>query len=74
MDINGGALEKVVGTCYDTVDRRRVADIADELHVDAYMSAGVDAFGRVDLYHLNAGIFGSFTALPDLEIGDFDGS
>jgi NAD(P)-dependent dehydrogenase (short-subunit alcohol dehydrogenase family) len=36
------------------------------------MRASLDAFGRVDLHHLNAGIFGKFAALPDVEAADFD--
>ncbi|GAA2176015.1 SDR family oxidoreductase [Agrococcus versicolor] len=49
-----------------------VADIADEAAVDASMAAGIAAFGRIDRFHLNAGIFGSFASLPDLEVDDFE--
>ena len=38
----------------------------------AYMEAGTATFGKVDLYHLNAGIFGTFAALPDLSTEEFD--
>ena len=38
------------------------ADVSDEDQVDAYIAAGVGAFGRIDLHHLNAGIFGSIDA------------
>lgn len=48
------------------------ADVSDERQVDAYMAAAVYAFGRVDLHHLNAGIFGSMTLLPDLAAEEFD--
>lgn len=48
------------------------ADISSEADVDRYMAAAVERFGRVDLYHLNAGIFGSFARLPDLELADFE--
>lgn len=48
------------------------ADVSDESQVDAYMAAAANAFGRVDLHHLNAGIFGSLTLLPDLTAGEFD--
>jgi len=40
------------------------ADVATEAGVDAYMNAAIDAFGRVDLHHLNAGIAGR----PGLQI------
>ncbi|GAA3662132.1 SDR family NAD(P)-dependent oxidoreductase [Microbacterium marinilacus] len=49
-----------------------VADISAEADVDAYMAAGIERFGRIDLFHLNAGIFGAFAALPDLEVDDFE--
>jgi NAD(P)-dependent dehydrogenase (short-subunit alcohol dehydrogenase family) len=48
------------------------ADVSDESQVDAYMAAAVAAFGRVDLHHLNAGIFGSLAFLPDLPAEEFD--
>ncbi|TCP53069.1 NAD(P)-dependent dehydrogenase (short-subunit alcohol dehydrogenase family) [Tamaricihabitans halophyticus] len=47
-------------------------DVSSEADVDAYLRAGVDTFGRVDLHHLNAGIFGSFATLPDLDVADFE--
>ena len=34
--------------------------------------AGLETFGKIDLYHLNAGIFGSFAPLPDLSVEEFD--
>jgi NAD(P)-dependent dehydrogenase (short-subunit alcohol dehydrogenase family) len=48
------------------------ADVSDEDQVDAYIAAGVASFGRIDLHHLNAGIFGSLTLLPDLPASEFD--
>jgi NAD(P)-dependent dehydrogenase (short-subunit alcohol dehydrogenase family) len=48
------------------------ADIAVEDDVQGYMTAAVDAFGHVDMHHLNAGIVGSFDALPDMRVEDFD--
>jgi NAD(P)-dependent dehydrogenase (short-subunit alcohol dehydrogenase family) len=47
-------------------------DVADEEHAEAAVAAGVAAFGRVDLHHLNAGIPGPPTPLPDLSVADFD--
>ncbi|MBK1788016.1 SDR family NAD(P)-dependent oxidoreductase [Prauserella cavernicola] len=47
-------------------------DVSRETDVEAYMRAAVDTFGRVDLHHLNAGVFGSFATLPDLEVDDFE--
>jgi NAD(P)-dependent dehydrogenase (short-subunit alcohol dehydrogenase family) len=48
------------------------ADVASEADVAAYMDAALDAFGRVDLHHLNAGIIGPFDPLPELRMEDFD--
>jgi NAD(P)-dependent dehydrogenase (short-subunit alcohol dehydrogenase family) len=48
------------------------ADVSLEADVDRYMAAAIDRFGRVDLHHLNAGIFGSFAALPDITVDEFD--
>jgi NAD(P)-dependent dehydrogenase (short-subunit alcohol dehydrogenase family) len=42
------------------------ADVSTEAGVDAYMQAAIDAFGSVDLHHLNAGIAGT----PGVQITD----
>jgi NAD(P)-dependent dehydrogenase (short-subunit alcohol dehydrogenase family) len=36
------------------------------------VSRAVDRFGRIDLHHLNAGIFGAFVPLPDLSVDEFE--
>lgn len=48
------------------------ADVSTPEGVDEYMTAAVARFGRVDLHHLNAGIAGSLTLLPDLPVEEFD--
>lgn len=48
------------------------ADIALEEDVDRYVRVAVERFGRIDLHHLNAGIFGTFDRLPDVSAEDFD--
>lgn len=48
------------------------ADVAAEHDVAAYMEAAADAFGQVDLHHLNAGIIGPFDPLPEVRMEDFD--
>ncbi len=48
------------------------ADVAVEADVARYLDVAVSHFGRVDLHHLNAGIAGSLTALPDLTAEEFD--
>jgi NAD(P)-dependent dehydrogenase (short-subunit alcohol dehydrogenase family) len=48
------------------------ADVADEAGVARYLDVAVSHFGRVDFHHLNAGIAGSLTPLPELTIEEFD--
>ncbi len=48
------------------------ADVAAKADVAHYLDVAVSHFGRVDLHHLNAGIAGSLTALPDLTVTEFD--
>jgi NAD(P)-dependent dehydrogenase (short-subunit alcohol dehydrogenase family) len=48
------------------------ADVAVEADVARYLDVAVSHFGRVDLHHLNAGIAGSLTALPNLTTDEFD--
>jgi len=48
------------------------ADVAAEDGVFSYAAAAVERFGRIDLHHLNAGIPGSFAALPELSVNEFD--
>jgi NAD(P)-dependent dehydrogenase (short-subunit alcohol dehydrogenase family) len=47
-------------------------DVANEADVDAAVAAGVAEFGRIDLHHLNAGVPGPLTRLPDLSVEDWD--
>lgn len=48
------------------------ADVSAEEDVQHYMRAAVERFGRADLFHLNAGIFGSFDLLPEVTVEDFE--
>jgi NAD(P)-dependent dehydrogenase (short-subunit alcohol dehydrogenase family) len=47
-------------------------DVASEADTDRLVRTAVEAFGHVDLYHLNAGIPGPLTPLPELDVADFD--
>jgi NAD(P)-dependent dehydrogenase (short-subunit alcohol dehydrogenase family) len=49
-----------------------VADVAKEAGVESYLAAAHERFGRIDLHHLNAGISGPLTQLPDLTLADFE--
>ncbi|RWZ52464.1 SDR family oxidoreductase [Labedella phragmitis] len=71
VDVNTAAVEALVAEL-PTASIAVTADVSDETAVDGYMRAGIEAFGRIDVFHLNAGIFGSFAPIPDLEVDDFE--
>jgi NAD(P)-dependent dehydrogenase (short-subunit alcohol dehydrogenase family) len=71
VDIDGEAA-RAVADSLPTPAIAVQADVADEAAVEAYAAAAVTRFGRIDLHHLNAGIFGSFVALPELDAVEFD--
>lgn len=48
------------------------ADVSAEDGVGRYMDAAVERFGRIDAYHLNAGISGDPVRFPDVTAEDFD--
>lgn len=71
VDVNGETLAKTVaGLATQSIAVE--ADVSREADVDHYMERARATFDRVDLYHLNAGIFGSFVALPDMTAEEFD--
>ncbi len=71
VDINGEAARKTANALAGPAISVQ-ADVSDEASVDRYIAAAVDEFGRVDLHHLNAGIFGTFAPLVDLPLADFE--
>lgn len=71
VDVNPVSLEAVVSVL-STDSIAVVADVSDEHAVQHYMDVAVARYGRVDLHHLNAGIFGSFATLPELSVEEFD--
>lgn len=71
VDIDGDAAHST-GETLDCDYIVVIADISEESAVEDYMAQAVKRFGHVDLHHLNAGIFGRFTALPDLSIEEFE--
>jgi NAD(P)-dependent dehydrogenase (short-subunit alcohol dehydrogenase family) len=48
------------------------ADVSQEADVLSYQRAAVEAFGRLDLFHLNAGIPGQAARFTDGDAEDFD--
>jgi NAD(P)-dependent dehydrogenase (short-subunit alcohol dehydrogenase family) len=71
VDIDGDAAERTARELRGPAIAVR-ADVASEADVTAYMGAATARFGHVDLHHLNAGIFGDFTPLPDLDVSAFE--
>lgn len=71
VDLDGDAAERVAAELV-TPGIAVQADVSDEADVDRYIADAVERFGRVDLHHLNAGVFGTFTPIPDLSVEEFD--
>jgi NAD(P)-dependent dehydrogenase (short-subunit alcohol dehydrogenase family) len=71
VDIDGAAARKVAGELPGEAVAVE-ADVASEADVETYVRAALESFGRIDLHHLNAGVFGTFDRLPDLTAEDFD--
>lgn len=46
-------------------------DVSSEVDVQTCAEIAVQHFGRIDLHHLNAGVVGTFAALPDISLEDF---
>jgi NAD(P)-dependent dehydrogenase (short-subunit alcohol dehydrogenase family) len=70
-DLDAEAARQVAGSLA-TESAGAGGSVASEADTDAWLELAVRRFGRVDLYHLNAGIPGSFARLPDLTADDFD--
>jgi NAD(P)-dependent dehydrogenase (short-subunit alcohol dehydrogenase family) len=71
VDIDADAARRVAAGIGPDAHWAR-ADVSDEAAVDSYLRAAVERFGRVDHFHLNAGIPGTLTPFPDLEMAEFD--
>jgi NAD(P)-dependent dehydrogenase (short-subunit alcohol dehydrogenase family) len=67
-DLDGA--EDVAASLQDAIGVR--ADVSREADVDGYMHAALERFGRVDLHHLNAGISGTLSPIPEIEVDEFD--
>jgi NAD(P)-dependent dehydrogenase (short-subunit alcohol dehydrogenase family) len=71
MDVDGDRLKAPAAELpVETVCS--AGDVASEADVDAAVAAGVATFGRIDLHHLNAGVPGPLTRLPELSVADWD--
>lgn len=67
VDRDGAAAHAVAGSL-PTAAIGVGADIAIEAQVDAALEAGVEEFGVVDGYFLNAGVIGAPVGLPELSL------
>jgi NAD(P)-dependent dehydrogenase (short-subunit alcohol dehydrogenase family) len=70
VDAAGDRAEDVAGGLGESL--AVTADVSGEEGVLAYMAAAVERFGRVDLYHLNAGIGGTLAPFEEIEADEFD--
>jgi NAD(P)-dependent dehydrogenase (short-subunit alcohol dehydrogenase family) len=71
VDIDGESAERVRASL-PTRAIAVTADVSRGEDVQRYLDAAVAEFGKVDLHHLNAGIFGSFERLPDVPLAEFE--
>ncbi len=71
VDINPGPVQ-AVAAALPTGSIAVTADVADPAQVQSYVDTALARFGRIDLHHLNAGVFGSFAPLPELTAEEFD--
>jgi NAD(P)-dependent dehydrogenase (short-subunit alcohol dehydrogenase family) len=70
VDVDGDSAEAVAASLATPSIPVR-GDVSREADVAAYVDAALAAYGRIDLHHLNAGVFGTFDALPDISLDDF---
>jgi NAD(P)-dependent dehydrogenase (short-subunit alcohol dehydrogenase family) len=71
VDVDGQAA-RAVAASLPTRSAAFEADVASEAGTQAYIARALAEFGRIDLHHLNAGISGTLTPLPDLSLAEFD--
>jgi NAD(P)-dependent dehydrogenase (short-subunit alcohol dehydrogenase family) len=71
VDSDGHAAERLAAELGDNM-LAIAADVSREEDVDRYMDEAVRRFGRIDLYHLNAGVAGRPAFLPEAAVEEFD--
>lgn len=71
VDWNGDGVDAVAASLKGPAVAVR-ADVSHEEDIERYMQAALDAFGRVELVHLNAGISGTFKPFREVETAEFD--
>src|SRR4029079_11667229 len=71
----GEAAAKVVADSLGATGTQAVAvgaDVSTEDGTEAWMDSALSTFGRIDLFHANAGVEGPLAAVPDYPIAEFD--
>jgi NAD(P)-dependent dehydrogenase (short-subunit alcohol dehydrogenase family) len=71
VDADASAAEALAGELGDDT-LALAADVSSEEDVDRYTEEAVRRFGRIDLYHLNAGVAGRPAFLPEATVDEFD--
>jgi NAD(P)-dependent dehydrogenase (short-subunit alcohol dehydrogenase family) len=69
-DADPAAVERLAADFPEAVAVR--CDVSDEADVAAAVHAGVDRFGGLDSFVLNAGIAGPLAPIPEVSVEDFD--
>ncbi len=72
VDFNGEALAARAEELRAITEVETVtADVTNEEHVERYVAAAVERFGRIDAFHNNAGIEGASGPIWDYAVADF---
>ena len=71
VDVDGQAAHDLAQSAQGDVHPIQ-ADVSAEADVQRYMREAVAQYGRIDLFHLNAGIAGEPVSFPEATVADFD--
>lgn len=72
VDLDGSAADRVVASLPDGAAVAVEADVTSEAGVDHYVGRALEVFGRIDLFHNNAGIEGRLAPIVDLDAEEFE--
>lgn len=74
VDMNMPALEKAAEALGLDMNEHLLvcADVTDEAQVENYVSKTVERFGRIDVFHNNAGTTGSHQQIKDLDLAAYE--
>lgn len=72
VDLNAEAVEAMAAKIGSDKAVGAVADVSDPADVARYIDTTMNAFGRIDLLHINAGIAGELGAIHEASPANFD--